>query len=127
MSPTQRTLKRCKDNGWIAAVSEHWQAIPNHPGGGVRKDLFGFIDVVVLAGGKILAVQATSGATGASRVKKIRDECNNQAVAWLECGGVIEVWAWRKLKRRPDGRLWHPKITSVTIQDLLASKQQGSD
>lgn len=37
-------------------------------------------------------------------------------------GGKIEVWAWRKLKRRVDNRHWHPRITEVTLTMLEAAK-----
>lgn len=68
-----------------------------NPHARIRQDLFGFVDLVVLDGGRgPLAVQATSGSNHAARVAKIQDECREAALAWLECGGRIEVWSWRK-------------------------------
>ncbi len=46
--PTQRTLEMLRKDGAIAQVVERWQIIPGHPGGGVRQDLFGCIDVVAI-------------------------------------------------------------------------------
>lgn len=115
MTPTQRTLQRCRDNGWEADVCERWVPIKNHPGGGVRKDLFGFIDVLVLGDDETLAIQATSGSNGNARVIKITTECRKQAISWIRNGNKIQVWAWRKLKKKVDGKTWQPRITDVTL------------
>lgn len=77
-SPTQRTLKRLRDLGYLAEVVEHWNQHAK-----VRNDLFGFGDVIGLREGEVLLVQATSGDNVAARVRK--------------AGIRIEVHGWRKL------------------------------
>jgi hypothetical protein len=99
ISPTQRSLKLLRDEGWTVSVVEYWQAVPGHPGGGVRKDLFGFGDLLALReGDKPLIVQTTSGANLAARRDKI--DASDAAKLWLTCGGRIEIHGWRKLKPR---------------------------
>ena len=116
-SPTQRTLKRIRDAGATAAVAEYWLRVPNHPGGGVRRDLFGFIDVVALWPGEgTIGIQATSGSNGRARVRKIATECRDNALAWLAQGNRIQVWDWRKLKGK-----WEPRIVEVTV-DLIEAE-----
>lgn len=99
VTPTQRTLKRLRDMGYTAAVVEHW-----NPHAKIRQDLFGFIDVLALGDGEVLAVQACSGTDAAARVRKIADHPNVGAVR--KAGIRIEVWAWRKLA---DGK-WHCRV-----------------
>lgn len=125
-SPTQRTLMECKRNGWSACVSEKWVAIRNHPAGGVRRDLFGFIDVVALTGTEIIGIQATS--TGwSARVKKIVNECGTDAAEWLKSGGRIQVWGWRKLKKKQGNRSWFPKVVEITVETLTTHQTQNGD
>jgi hypothetical protein len=117
MSPTARTLKHLKARGCIADVAERWIAIPGHPGGGKRRDLFGFIDIVCV-GAWIEGIQCTSAANAANRVTKIKTECREAATDWLQAGGRISVWGWRKYKKRLDGRYWRPRIVELTLDDL---------
>ncbi len=83
-------------------------------GGGrikVRKDLFGFLDVVVLDGRPgLLGIQCTSGSNVSSRVKKIRDEVWPAAEAWLLAGNRIEVWGWRKKAGR-----WGVRVINISL------------
>ena len=96
-SPTQRSLAYCKRMGWLAGVVERWLPAPGHPAGGVRKDLFGFIDMVVLDGkGGALGVQATSSSNLSGRWHKVQQNCFSAADRWLREGNRIEVWGWAK-------------------------------
>lgn len=98
VSPTQRTLAYCRKRGMPAAVVERW-----NPHARIRQDLFGFIDVVVLRGDRVLGVQATSGGNVAARVTKAREQ---PAFAdWLACAD-FEVWGWRKVGPRGKRKLW---------------------
>lgn len=129
-TPTRRTLEYCRREGWMADICEKWipaQAPKQaetpehfqrfHRSFGRRKDLFGFIDVICIRPGAIVAIQATSGSNGIHRVKKIQQECSDAAAAWLDAGGEIEVWAWRKYAQRENGRLWRPRITTFSLDD----------
>lgn len=96
-SPTQRSLAHCKKMGWLAGIVERWLPVPSHPAGGVRKDLFGFIDLIVLDGkGGTLGVQATSSSNLSARWHKIQQSCFSAADRWLREGNRIEVWGWAK-------------------------------
>lgn len=89
MTPTSRTLKYLRDDGWTAEVVEKWI-----PGANIRKDLFGFIDVMAIRDDETLAVQVTSGGNVSARIKKIEDIETLAAVR--KAGWGIEVHGWRK-------------------------------
>lgn len=110
-SPTSMTLNRCRADGHIATVAEHWVAFPPP---GHRRDLFGFIDVICLRPDGIVAIQATSNPNLSARVKKIGDERRETAQAWLDAGGQIEVWGWYKYKKAEDRKFWRPTIRPIT-------------
>lgn len=88
-SPTQRSLKFLRDQGYVAEVVER-----RVPFQFVTKDLFGFIDIVALKDEETLAVQATSGDNVAARVNKII-ECEHLA-AVRRANWRIVVHGWRK-------------------------------
>lgn len=113
MTPTARTLAECRRVGWEAAVAEKWIEATKQ-----RKDLFGFIDVVALTGSSIVGIQATSGGEVSRRVEKIRSQCREQAEAWLDSGGLIEVWGWRKYARPVDRKYWRVRKVVLTREDL---------
>jgi len=48
LKPTQRTLRELRDQGRVVDICERWIINPKHPGGGFRKDMFGFIDLIAL-------------------------------------------------------------------------------
>ena len=91
MSPTARTLRDLRADGWTADVVERWI-----PGANVRSDLFGFVDIVAVRGAETLGVQATSDTNVSARVRKIADHPNLPHVR--EAGWRLEVWGWRKNK-----------------------------
>ena len=88
MSPTQRSLKYLRDEGWTVAITEKW-----NPHVRIRQDLFGFIDLLAIRKGETLAVQTTS--TGvSSRIKKIMESDYLPKVR--DAGWRIVVHGWRK-------------------------------
>jgi hypothetical protein len=89
-SPTQRSLKRLREMGYTVQVVEKW-----NPHAKIRQDLFGFIDVLAIRKGEVLAVQACAGGDASRRVQKIADHENVGIVR--QAGIRIEVHAWRKL------------------------------
>jgi hypothetical protein len=109
-SPTQRTLKLCRDTGWTVQVVEKW-----NPFAKIRQDLFGFIDLVAMNGANIIGIQATSGANVSSRVDKIKE--NPKSAEWLRSGGRLIVHGWRKLKS--SGR-WECREIEITLEMLSA-------
>jgi len=91
-SPTQRTLKVLRADGYLCAIVEHW-----NPYARIRQDLFGFIDIIALKGSETLAVQTTANANNQkARVRKILASPHYQAVK--DAGWKIRVDGWRKLK-----------------------------
>lgn len=102
-SPTARTLDALRKDGWLAWVVEKWI-----PRARQRSDLFGFIDILALRNGEVLAVQATSRSNVSSRVHKIADHANVAAVR--AAGWRIEVWGWGKMA---NGR-WQRRVVDVS-------------
>jgi Holliday junction resolvase-like predicted endonuclease len=96
-TPTSRTLKWLRSNGWQAQVVERW-----NPHAKIRQDLFGCIDIIAVQGGTVLGVQATSRSNHAARVKKALAEPRLRA--WL---GAASFWvvSWKKVGRHWDGYL----------------------
>lgn len=115
MLPTERTLRACRDRGWVAGVVERY----NHHTR-TRHDWGGFGDILVVQPDQhgALLIQACSGGNGdaAARVEKIRTECRAAAAAWLEAGNRIEVWAWRKVGGAGRRKLWQPRIVRVVLR-----------
>jgi hypothetical protein len=100
-SPTARTLAHLRGQGVAAESVEKWIPVPRHPGGGVRRDLFGIIDVIAI-GPKIVAIQSTSGSNHSARVKKA--EAAQHLRSWLAAGAQFAVWSWaKKPHKKKDG------------------------
>ena len=140
---TERTLKECRAQGWLAWKVEYWQPSfaarniidavkANKPlgpalnmyhrmGPGKRIDPFGFIDVLVIRGQDILAIQSTSADGVSARLKKMRTEPDvREAVErWVATGNAVEIWGWRKYKKAVDRKFWRPVI-KVISPELLA-------
>lgn len=89
MTPTQRSLAVLRERGFLAEVVERWV-----PGANIRKDLFGFVDIVAVDPDGVLFVQTTSGDHVANRIAKIADHPNLPAVRAANVR--IHVHGWRK-------------------------------
>ena len=87
MTPTARTLKQLRAEGFAAEVVEKWNAFSR-----TRKDLFGIIDIVAIRPGEIVGIQATSRSNVSARVRKAKAEPLLQG--WIDAGGRFEVWGW---------------------------------
>lgn len=88
MTPTQRSLKFLREQGYLAWVVEHWDSFSRR-----RKDLWGWADILAIRKNEVLAVQVTS--TGVSaRIKKIQE---SETVGRVREAGIrIEVHGHRK-------------------------------
>jgi hypothetical protein len=80
-----------RDRGYLCEVVEHW-----NPHARVRKDLFGFIDILCLSNDEILGLQTTTKSNMPARIKKICDHENFAAV--LRSGIKLVVHGWKKDK-----------------------------
>jgi hypothetical protein len=101
LTPTQLTLRKLRDEGYTAAVVEHW-----NPFARIRQDLFGIIDVLGVRENETIGVQCTSFANRLARVRKIVESDNIGALR--DAGWTLEVHGWRKIKNK-----WQ-----VTVEDV---------
>lgn len=112
MTPTERSLAVLRELGFQASVVERWTPHGGVPIGrrcgackhqrttGLRKDLFGFIDILAVGTPGTLAIQATAGGVSV-RLKKILDaEHRDALIAVLQAGWRVEVWGWAKRRSK---------------------------
>lgn len=93
MSPTQLSLRNMRANGYICAITEHW-----NPFARIRQDLFGFIDVLCIRENEIVGVQTTSYSNISARVNKIADHEN---IGHVRKAGIrVLVHGWHKVGNR---------------------------
>jgi len=122
-TPTQRTLAHLRRNGLQAFIVERWIPIPGHPGGGVKKDMGGFADIIACGSGEIIAIQCTSGLQFSRHINKYRDsdDVMEAILAWVRSGGYFEIWGWRKLlaKRGGKAKVWRPRIERYAEEHLM--------
>jgi hypothetical protein len=99
VSPTQLSLAHLRRNGWIADICERW--VPNGgPGPGVRRDLFGLVDLVAVRGSETMGVQTTSASNVAAHLRKMTDDEHAPALTALRAAGwAVVVHGWRKSTR----------------------------
>lgn len=113
-SPTARTLRELRRLGYRCQVVEH--TVPHTF---IKRDLFGFIDILAVGsaacGRKTLAVQATSGSNLSARVAKIRSSCLPALRDCLWAGWRVEVWGWRKVGARGKRKVWECRKVKLTM------------
>lgn len=98
MSPTERSLKYLRAQGYTATVTERW-----NPFARIRQDLFGIIDILAVKRGETLGVQCTSHDNVSARVNKIADHESTPKLR--EAGWKLEVHGWKKGARLPAPRI----------------------
>jgi hypothetical protein len=101
-SPTQRSLKYLRDDGWTVAIVEHWNSFVRK-----RYDLFGIIDLLCVKDGVTMGVQTTSYSNVSARVKKIAD--SEHIAALREAEWIIHVHGWHKV-----GHRWQVRVVDVS-------------
>jgi hypothetical protein len=101
-SPTQLSLKKLREDGYLVAITERWNAFAK-----IRQDMFGFIDLLAIKDGEILAVQTTSASNMSARANKIAD---SEHVGTVRKSGMkIHIHGWIK-----NGRKWECKVMDVS-------------
>ncbi|MHC4076606.1 MAG: hypothetical protein ACYSRZ_09395 [Planctomycetota bacterium] len=119
MSPTQRTIRGLRDQGRRCWIVEKFNAyVGPH---GKRFDMFGIIDVVALDPERGVVGVQSCGNSFAAHYRKITIEHYQDALDWLQTPGtVLELWAWRKVKKKRGGKqmVWRPRIKQITLEDL---------
>lgn len=111
-SPTQRSLKKLRSEGWHVAVVERWNQWAK-----CRQDLFGFIDLLALKDDLTLAVQTTSGAHVAARLEKMKGIPT--VALWLKSPTrLLVIHGWRKVGPRGTRKMWECRqvVVSATSQ-----------
>lgn len=105
ISPTSRSLKLLREQGFTAQVVEKF-----NPWSKTRIDLFGGIDIIAIhpEHTSCLGVQATSRSNITARVRKL--DVEPKLKLWKECGNRLEVWGWGKSKK--SGK-WEVKIVEI--------------
>ena len=88
-SPTQRSLEHLREQGYHPEVVEKYNSFTKR-----KNDLWGFADILAIKRDEVLAVQTTSGANVASRIKKIMESDLLPKVR--EAGVRIIVHGWTK-------------------------------
>ena len=112
-SPTQRSLRRLRADGWLVELVEKWNGFARK-----RQDLFGFVDVLAIKGDTVLAVQVTTADHLSHRAAKIK--ATQAAAVWLESPNrKIIVHGWR----RPSGkrRTWTLREVELSSGGLAAA------
>lgn len=93
-SPTQLTLEKWRDRGYMCAIVEKW-----NPHARVRQDLFGFVDVLAVGNGETIGIQTTDYTSVSKRIRKIEDD--PETVRELrKAGWRIIIEGWRKPQHR---------------------------
>ena len=96
---------------------------------GTRKDWGGFGDILSVGDGGITLIQCCASSGIAEHIKKISGEdCWEHLNAWLDAGGCVEMWGWRKIKP-PEGsrRSWWGRVLLIFKDDdgNVCSKDVG--
>ena len=110
-SPTARCLEDIRKLGFDAAIVE--QTIPKT---WIKRDMFGWVDIVYLTGTSIVGVQVTSGVNHAARRSKILAE--PRALKWLKSGGLIEVWSYDLKGARGEVKKWTLRKEEIIESDF---------
>lgn len=100
------------------------QLSKSHPlSAGVRKDLFGFGDILAVKPGEFLIVQTTAASGQAARRSKII--ALPEAGQWLRAGGRIMVHGWRKKLHKPGGKAmrWFCNETQIMIDQIKSFEE----
>lgn len=119
LSPTQRTIRELKNQGRTCGIVERFISNTSF-GHGIRSDLFHIFDIVALDSARgIIGIQ-TCGADFAAHFRKMTEEYGHNTLEWIKCGGVAELWSWRKIKARRGGKLmlWKPRIKEIRLEDF---------
>ena len=91
MTLTQRTIKMMRDQGYMVATVEYFNAFTKR-----KHDLFGCIDLLAIGNGETIAIQVTSKSNMSARIKKI--ESSDALPEMLRSKWRIIVHGWWKNK-----------------------------
>lgn len=91
MSPTQRSRLALEDRGYHVEKVEYFNSFSHR-----MKDLWGFIDLLAIKKGEVLAVQTTGGIQ--HKNPHLAKMTGNKLFPLVKSAGIkIELHTWRKL------------------------------
>ncbi len=99
MTPTERTLKLLRAEGYACIVVEHTVRIPRKPPQPplvFKRDIWGVDILASQPGLPLLAVQTTTMAHLQARVDKLK---HGLADKWTRAGVRVEAHGWRYLRK----------------------------
>jgi hypothetical protein len=109
-----RTLDHYRKIGWpIVWKVEHWCSFSRK-----RKDLLGFIDVLVAGDLITLGVQDTTWGQVSARKRKIL--ASPLAYDWLKSPNrQVEIIGWKAPDKLKGRHRWEHKIVEITLKDFI--------
>lgn len=130
ISSVQRTMRELRVRGDICTVVEKFN--PHVGPHGIRQDLFGIVDVLVLDPERgFVGIQCCGQAFSAHWKKLTEDQtCIDACIHWLQTpGGHLEIWSWRKVKLQRGGKAerWQPRIVPITLETFAATHEGGTE
>ena len=118
MTNTQRTIRACRELGREVDIVERRVApCPGRPYG-FGRDLFHIIDLICLDPELGIVGVQSCGSDYAGHYKKIL--AAQHAPMWIEAGGVLELWGWRKVKKVRGSKVmvWRPRRHTFELSDF---------
>lgn len=116
--PTARTLELLRNSGHTASVVERWVTIPGHPGGGVRQDLYGGIDVVAIVDGVITGIQCGSNNGGGHSNHKKKLLAEPRMLEWINAGARLIIHSWALQGPAGKAKRWLCRMEELTAEDF---------
>jgi hypothetical protein len=105
-----RTVENFRKRGFLAQTVEQWIDYA-----GVRRDLFGFIDIITAKPGEgIIGVQATTYNQRGDHCKAML--ANSSLIPWLESGARCQLYSWR-LVAEGKRLVWRPRVQEALLQN----------
>jgi len=117
--PTQHTNHRTsaylRHRGFTVDVVQTWNAAAQK-----RQDLYGLFDVIAVRPDVgILAAQAVTKTHLADHRRKLQDAV--EAISWLQSGGKIMLFSWRKVGAKGERLLWKPRVEEAILTNGVVS------
>jgi len=117
--PVQLTMRHLRVQGNICAVVEKFNTFAGKFG--IRQDLFGIIDILVLDPERgFIGIQAC-GQDFQAHLRKMTEDKTQECIDWLQTpSGCLELWGWRKIKLKRGGKAmrWKPRIKVFKLEDF---------
>lgn len=124
-TPTQRSLKKLREEGWIAEkVERPWNRYTKR-----TQDLFGFGDILAFKGSETIIIQTTGGTGGNFTERRKKILASAIAKCWtdlgLPCGQrSIIIHGWKKMGAHGTRKLWKCREEQI-LPDHFESPPPG--